>query len=1059
MCGKSFSETAIKKGYLKIHIQVVHEKRKPFKCTQCDSCFGIRKSLKKHVLAVHDKVKPHKCPLCDSRFFNKTNLKNHIACVHDEERPFKCHICPLSFKQKAPLKSHIESVHEKRKPFECTICKKSFSRNTELRKHISSVHEKIKPHQCSICDSSFSEAAKLRLHIATVHEGKKSFECSICQSSFAQKGSLKTHIESVHEGKKPFSCSKCEKSFSRNRELKNHILAIHEGTPFQCSICDKNFSGNSELKRHTLAIHEDKKIIENSNDKNHSSVKMEAESDGNGSTVEEGEGYPMSFLEIKQENLNESDHNFSQDLENHEPFECPKIIKEEAIAESSEDFGIWSYDNEDQYDPSVQNIKTEEQQGNVLNEFETYDQTENSDPLEDNFQIDDFYDDLVVEEFLDENITDGFDDTEYDQKADQDYKHPSDQVYACPFCKKFKTGEKRELVKHIDGFHDGKKPFQCQQCNVSFKGRSGLRSHVLSVHEGIVYKCLLCDNIVKKAKKNLMMHIKTTHDIPEPKITIHYITEKSEIVSDPQDPRNLDIDPLVDKNSLVENSQIKQETLDYNVTPSGHEKKKGFKCSLCEYTSIRRYEMKMHNSTVHEGKKLYKCPHCGDSFKNRHGLKSHVLSIHEGIVYKCLLCENVIRKAKKNLIKHIKTIHEILEPKINTHFITEKSESMPEPHNSEGESNNVKGTNPKICDHCGSCFPSTSQLKRHIDWVHEGKIHKHQCYICGKSVKHLQEHISAVHDKLKPFICSICGYSCAKNSYLDKHMEFVHSDSKVRPFKCLKCTSSFKDERYLKQHVTMAHERLSGMLGKQLGCPFCSVISTTNRSLLDHVELEHPNWIDSFNNKLSLIRHVQNQSSNSQDIKDTTENKQSSLEKSENFVNKEVKNQDYTDRKSFKTKRGLTVITLSLEEKVKLIEDSKKPGFCRKEVVAKYGININTITNILKKQDKILKIVESGQRQVIPRVRLSLQEKAKLIEESKQPGFNKKEMAARYGINLLTVSNILSNQDKILKMIESGIGHKTNANFGKEKHASNSDKMSYEYKNSLHHSTINKPSL
>ena len=106
-----------------------------------------------------------------------------------------------------------------------------------------------------------------------------------------------------------------------------------------------------------------------------------------------------------------------------------------------------------------------------------------------------------------------------------------------------------------------------------------------------------------------------------------------------------------------------------------------------------------------------------------------------------------------------------------------------------------------------------------------------------------------------------------------------------------------------------------------------------------------------------------------------------------------------------------------------------------------------------------MKIVESGQRQVIPRVRLSLQEKAKLIEESKQPGFNKKEMAARYGINLLTVSNILSNQDKILKMIESGIGHKTNANFGKEKHASNSLKMSYQYKDSLHHATINKPSL
>ena len=87
-------------------------------------------------------------------------------------------------------------------------------------------------------------------------------------------------------------------------------------------------------------------------------------------------------------------------------------------------------------------------------------------------------------------------------------------------------------------------------------------------------------------------------------------------------------------------------------------------------------------------------------------------------------------------------------------------------------------------------------------------------------MKHLQEHISAVHDKLKLFICSICGYSCGKQNYLDRHMEFVHDDSKVRPFKCLKCTSSFKDEPNLKKHLKMAHERLSGMLGKQLGCPF-----------------------------------------------------------------------------------------------------------------------------------------------------------------------------------------------------------------------------------------------
>ena len=57
-------------------------------------------------------------------------------------------------------------------------------------------------------------------------------------------------------------------------------------------------------------------------------------------------------------------------------------------------------------------------------------------------------------------------------------------------------------------------------------------------------------------------------------------------------------------------------------------------------------------------------------------------TVHEGknkgIVYKCLVCDNVVRKAQKSLIDHIKTIHEIQEPKITIHFISEKSAIVPE---------------------------------------------------------------------------------------------------------------------------------------------------------------------------------------------------------------------------------------------------------------------------------------------------------------------------------------------------------------------------------------------
>ena len=51
---------------------------------------------------------------------------------------------------------------------------------------------------------------------------------------------------------------------------------------------------------------------------------------------------------------------------------------------------------------------------------------------------------------------------------------------------------------------------------------------------------------------------------------------------------------------------------------------------------------------------------------------------------------------------------------------------------------------------------------------------------------------------------------------------------------------------------------------------------------------------------------------------------------------------------------------ISISDKVKLIEDSKKPGFSRKIAEEKYGIGRNTISTILKTQNEILKNFDSG---------------------------------------------------------------------------------------------------
>ena len=76
----------------------------------------------------------------------------HIEVVHDKKKPFKCEICDYSCYQKSKMKKHVESVHEKNEPFKCEICYYSCAQNSNLKRHISSVHEEKKPLRCAICD-------------------------------------------------------------------------------------------------------------------------------------------------------------------------------------------------------------------------------------------------------------------------------------------------------------------------------------------------------------------------------------------------------------------------------------------------------------------------------------------------------------------------------------------------------------------------------------------------------------------------------------------------------------------------------------------------------------------------------------------------------------------------------------------------------------------------------------------------------------------------------------------------------------------------------------------
>ena len=84
-----------------------------------------------------------------------------------------------------------------------------------------------------------------------------------------------------------------------------------------------------------------------------------------------------------------------------------------------------------------------------------------------------------------------------------------------------------------DGEVDPNMIFQCQLCEATFKKRDSLREHNQSVHEGIIYKCLICFVETYKAKKSVKRHLLQIHQIDSPQIDVHYLSEKTDNPTEP----------------------------------------------------------------------------------------------------------------------------------------------------------------------------------------------------------------------------------------------------------------------------------------------------------------------------------------------------------------------------------------------------------------------------------------------------------------------------------------------------------------------------------------------
>ena len=231
---------------LEKHVELIHEDKRSFGCSECDLKFKLKHHLKRHFSSVHDgkkfvdewkKLKNKKnnekiqCPKCEIKIA-PNNLKKHIKRVHDRIFPFLCNKCGYKATDKFAVKKHIESVHDGKR------------------------------HICQICGIGVTSTIYLKKHITAVHEGIKAFKCSLCDKKFSFKNALYTHNKSVHERKKSHMCAQCGASFSRATTLSRHIKGVHEKeTPYVCKICNHGFKQNGNLKYHMDTVHKEKENI------------------------------------------------------------------------------------------------------------------------------------------------------------------------------------------------------------------------------------------------------------------------------------------------------------------------------------------------------------------------------------------------------------------------------------------------------------------------------------------------------------------------------------------------------------------------------------------------------------------------------------------------------------------------------------------------------------------------------------------------------------------------------------------------------------------------------
>lgn len=165
------------------------------------------------------------------------------------------------------------------------------------------------------------------------------------------------------------------------------------------------------------------------------------------------------------------------------------------------------------------------------------------------------------------------------------------------------------------------------------------------------------------------------------------------------------------------------------------------------------------------------------------------------------------------------------------------------------------------CRDCGKSFKQASQLRNHRIMHLDRKAVEvprwytsKTCEMCGKTYadsKCLKNHMQAVHSKLRPYVCNVCGHSSARKAMLQMHLRQHTGD---KPFNCDICDFKTGDHNSLRRHI-MRHTGV-----RPYKCPHCSYSAIQSSSYKNHLKAKHPLLSGLFTCELCPFKTVKKES-------------------------------------------------------------------------------------------------------------------------------------------------------------------------------------------------------